>query len=392
LFQRVEGLTPLYLAVAVGQVEVVKVLLKHIADLKAVQSESLLHAALTQDVPVAPGCKRDSAATLKCLLSAGLNANARSPEGTTPLYTATARNNTEAVQLLLEHGADSNLKNADGNFPLIIACDNGHGAIVELLLQHGADIRATVKIGGYLGVTALMLAAHSGHLDVAKLLLARGADVNAVDQGQHSALFFATAAASNRAAPVKLLLQHGADPRLRSKKGESLLLSAVLSGDAQCTQLLVNAGADVNARCGLALPSFNEFLESAGIKGVTVIMNHGAVTTVLTDGAQQPLPTAQRDVIANDMSKTVLMAADTLAVVKVLLAAGADVHLTTDLDNTCLHTAAACNYPAPVICLLIKAGVSLHAVNREGKTAAVVAHDKGNTLAAALLNRAAKDV
>jgi ankyrin repeat protein len=86
------------------------------------------------------------------------------------------------------------------------------------------------------------------------------------------------------------------------------------------------------------------------------------------------------------------MAAASPAVVKALLAAGADVHRTTDHGNTCLHTAAACNYPASVICLLIKAGASLHAVNSEGKTAAAVAHDKVNPLAESLILRAAKDV
>jgi ankyrin repeat protein len=174
--------------------------------------------------------------------------------------------------------------------------------------------------------------------------------------------------------------------------GETPLLTAVVTGDVQCTQLLLNAGADVNTRCGVALPSTLRLAESVGFEDMIFTTHHGVVTAVRADGAQQQLPAALRDIIANDMSKTVLMAADTPAVVKVLLAAGADVHRTTDQGNTCLHTAAACNHPASVLCLLIKAGVTLHAVNRDGKTAAAVAHDKGNTLAAALLNRAAKDV
>jgi ankyrin repeat protein len=76
--------------------------------------------------------------------------------------------------------------------------------------------------------------------------------------------------------------------------------------------------------------------------------------------------------------------------VKLLLAAGTDVHATTDLGSTCLHVAAAFKRPPPVLCLLFKAGVDISAVNIEGKTAAQVAHDQGNTLAAALLNRAAQ--
>jgi ankyrin repeat protein len=56
-----------------------------------------------------------------------------------------------------------------------------------------------------------------------------------------------------------------------------------------------------------------------------------------------------------------------------------------------LHVDAAHDYPASVICLLIKAGADLHAVNNEGKTAAAVACDYGNVLIKALLNRAARE-
>jgi ankyrin repeat protein len=75
--------------------------------------------------------------------------------------------------------------------------------------------------------------------------------------------------------------------------------------------------------------------------------------------------------------------------VKVMLAAGADMRLRTATGNTALHVAAQHGYPASVICLLIKAGVDLSAANADGKTAAQVAADSGNTLAAALLGRAA---
>jgi ankyrin repeat protein len=295
------------------------------------------------------------------------------------------------VQLLLEHGVDSNLRNTGGRTPLSAACEQGRKAVVELLLQHGADFRVTVEAGPFRGLTVLMIAVHNGHADIAKLLLARGADVHAVDQRGRSALIYAAAAQSNRAALVKLLLQHGANLEHRAEMGgETALLSAVVSGDAECTQLLVDAGADVNMRCGAMLPGTTKLAGTFGIDSMTVTTVHGFGVTVHAAGSK-PVPAELHDAVVDDMSTTVLMAADTPAVVKILLAAGADVHRTTDQGSTCLHTAAACNYPAPVICLLIKAGVDLQALNSKGQTAAAVAHDKGNTLAAALLNRAAKD-
>jgi hypothetical protein len=45
------------------------------------------------------------------------------------------------------------------------------------------------------------------------------------------------------------------------------------------------------------------------------------------------------------------------------------IRLLTMIGITALHVAAAHKYPAPVLCLLIKAGVDRHAENDNGKTA-----------------------
>jgi ankyrin repeat protein len=59
----------------------------------------------------------------------------------------------------------------------------------------------------------------------------------------------------------------------------------------------------------------------------------------------------------------------------------------TDTGNTALHVAVKHKHPAPILCLLIKAGVDLSAVNDLGITAAELASQCGNNLAAALLIR-----
>jgi ankyrin repeat protein len=42
------------------------------------------------------------------------------------------------------------------------------------------------------------------------------------------------------------------------------------------------------------------------------------------------------------------------------------------------------------VCLMLQAGADIGAVTNDGKTAAQIAHAKGNTLMEALLNRAAQ--
>jgi ankyrin repeat protein len=66
------------------------------------------------------------------------------------------------------------------------------------------------------------------------------------------------------------------------------------------------------------------------------------------------------------------------------------VHVANEAGNTALLVAAKHNWKAPMICLLIKAGANLYAVNNEGQTAAQIAHDEGHTLIEQLLNRAAQ--
>jgi ankyrin repeat protein len=87
---------------------------------------------------------------------------------------------------------------------------------------------------------------------------------------------------------------------------------------------------------------------------------------------------------------TALMMCTEANTVNLLLAAGADVHVTNSVGNPALHMAAMHNWKAPMLCLLIKAGADLYAVNNKGRTAAQLAHDRGYTLLEQLLNRAAQ--
>eukprot|EP00953_Heterococcus_sp_UTEX-ZZ885_P003067 2186-Heterococcus_DN1.PRE.2 len=75
---------------------------------------------------------------------------------------------------------------------------------------------------------------------------------------------------------------------------------------------------------------------------------------------------------------------------KLLLAAGADVHVRSSTGNTCLHVAALHHLSMPVVCLLIKGGADIAAENDKGLTAAQIARTEGNELLATVLDRAAE--
>jgi uncharacterized protein len=100
------------------------------------------------------------------------------------------------------------------------------------------------------GFTALHLAAFMGHPAATRLLLERGADPDAVAtsaqigpvQPLHSA------AATRELECARLLVEHGADVNARQAGGYTPLHEAAGNGDVELARLLLGAGADSRAR------------------------------------------------------------------------------------------------------------------------------------------------
>jgi uncharacterized protein len=186
---------------------------------------------------------------------------------------------------------------------------------------------------------------------------------------------------------IELLVASGADVHTRNQYGMTALDTAALNGRTQCAKALIAADSDIT----------NADISGATSLHMAVVQQHSAVAQLLLEHSAtavmnnvMPVRCPHREHCCT--SQTALMMCTTADTLKVLLAAGADVHVTTVAGDTCLHKAARHGLSAPVVCLLITTGVDLHAVNRRGKTAAQVAHDTGNTLIEQLLNRAAQQI
>lgn len=83
--------------------------------------------------------------TVRALLAAGIDADARDEYGATPLMVAASRGHREIAELLLEAGADPDAEDDFYGFRAIgWALFNGHDEIAELLLAAGADAREDV--------------------------------------------------------------------------------------------------------------------------------------------------------------------------------------------------------------------------------------------------------
>jgi uncharacterized protein len=253
---------------------------------------------------------------------------------------------------------------------------------MKILVHHGFSVHTTDSAGH----TALMVAVIAGQKAAAEWLMQQGTAVTASSYCGTTALHLASGSTSvDDAAMIELLLANGADVHQWADARITALDGAVHVGNVQCARVLIAAGANVNT---INLKGSN-YLHTA------VERQHPAVVQLLLEHCATAVINSVVPILCPNgddccTRATALMLCNEAGTAKLLLAAGADVHVTNDVGDTCLHAAARHNYKAPVLCLLIKAGADLDEVNNEGKTAAQLAHDKGNILIEQLLNRAAQ--
>jgi uncharacterized protein len=368
--KNVNGCTAIMQAVAFGSLDTVKILCQYGADINILNSHSV--------TPLIAACVYKRADIVAFLIEAGADMNAVDCDGHRPLVIAVQNNCAALVQLLLDQGADIAATDAAGKSVMFAAAAAGLLSMMELLVQHGLSVTAVDNNE----CTLLMTAAVGGHKPAAEWLLQRGAAVNAVDIEGCTALHYANMNCCDDAAMVRLLLANGADVHTRSLHHQTALDVAAGEGHVECARALIAAAADVNNADNKGMTSLH----------LAVQARHSAVTQLLLEHGATAVMNNVVSVSCCCTGLTALMLCTEADTLKLLLAAGADVHITTDAGDTCLHKAAAHGCVAPVVCLFIKAGVDLEAVNSKGKTAAQVAHDRGCTLTEQLLLRAAQQL
>jgi ankyrin repeat protein len=223
------------------------------------------------DTRLKDAVKRGDAEAVRLLLSAGADANAADPDGTTPLHWAAHAENLEITNLLLAAGAKPAVSSRYKITPLALAAEAGNAPIVERLLDAGVDPNSTSEEDQ----TALMSAALNGKPDAIRALLRRGAKVNAAEsfKGQ-TALMFAAGEGNTTAA--ELLLEFGADQKIKSKAGYTALLFAVRNNRYETVKFLAQHGANVNDALPDGTAALNMAVLNADFDVASLLLDFGA--------------------------------------------------------------------------------------------------------------------
>ncbi len=222
---------------------------------------------------------------VRALVAAGADVNQGSADDSSPLLVAVQNGSFEIARFLLDHGADPTRANSKGWTPLYLAVKirnqeataipgprtDGALEFIQTLLDRGANpnvrIQADTEVHQGMtavwlreaGATPLLRASLCGDLTVVKLLLAHGADPRIPTFDHTTPLMVAAGVGwadgmmreyseKQTVELIKLLLDLGADVNAANDHGITALHGAAYKGANQAVQLLVDRGAKLDAK------------------------------------------------------------------------------------------------------------------------------------------------
>jgi ankyrin repeat protein len=187
-----------------------------------------------------------SPALFRAVLKQGARTDVTDADGNSLLMLAAKRHHVTGLAALLGAGLDANGRNAEGDTPLAVAAGKSEYElmVVGIGLALGQDRNSLMKLIFRPAQKSTESAATARRLEATKLLLAAMADPNVADSGGDTPLLEATR--SGDAELVSLLIAAGAKVNARNTSGSAPLLHAAQFGLQEIASILLDAHADAS--------------------------------------------------------------------------------------------------------------------------------------------------
>ena len=214
-------------------------------------------------------CFRDDIASFRYLVDAGAPLDAHDKQENTCLHLAAGEGNLGIVVLLLEQGTSPNLRNSTSQTPLDLAVKHEQAPAIRLLLQAGGTAKQQHKLlilaareqevfdaiaatpgfdVSFMAGDAFQELIRKCEADSLRQLLRLGANPDTTaSKGIPALHLLARSTCTNRQAMLDALLAAGANLEIR-RRGETAVAAAAHSQSPDYLQMLLAAGADIDAR------------------------------------------------------------------------------------------------------------------------------------------------
>lgn len=331
------GITPLH--AGFESKGILELLLTNGANVNArtATGQTVLHLAVLDEAPEE---------IIRRLLENGVDINANDQGKKTALSIATSKH-TAIIPLLLTKGADVNIQDDVGDSLLLQEICDHHETVVRMMLQMGIGLDINVKdINGY---SPLHGASVTFNDVVGRMLLERGADANAKGYDGITPLHLAI---GNTHIIEMGPLSSEARRNIRKANGNSPLHDALCKGIEAIVRMLLDNGADANARSDEGITPLH----------LMAYFNPAAIEEILKDSTDGQVKTQ----LENSMLQSTVYDSRK-AILRMLLQKEANINAQSNDGNTPLHIAVRENDPDAVR-LLLDEGADIDAVNIQDET------------------------